>query len=186
MHINLLDCARSEAVKRGYNVLYGLLSPVHGSYGKPGLASAPHRLAMARLAVQGSWIEASSWEVDRQCYSASWQVVEWVHQDYVSRGYSGRPVVLFACGADLFEAMTDHRRWPVANVHRLLDRAILAVAKRPGSDVNAVLSAPVFDDRWDRIVFVSEALSDISSSTLRYFISILFFHHALESEEEKL
>lgn len=40
--------------QRGYDVLGGYLSPVHEGYGKPGLASAEQRCAMAEAAAATS------------------------------------------------------------------------------------------------------------------------------------
>lgn len=170
MHLSLLEYARNHAINCGYNVLYGLLSPVHGAYGKPGLATAQHRVAMARLAVDQTWVEVASWESERSVYSSSWEVVDWVHADCARRGYSEATVVFFACGADLLLSMTDDTRWPPANVHRLLDRAILAVAERPGSNGRAALNSPVFQGKTDRIVFIDGVISDISSSIIRYSV----------------
>ncbi|ETE65796.1 Nicotinamide mononucleotide adenylyltransferase 2, partial [Ophiophagus hannah] len=63
--------ARDYLHKTGrFIVIGGIVSPVHDSYGKQGLVSSRHRLAMCQLAVQSSdWIRVDPWE----CYQDTWQ-----------------------------------------------------------------------------------------------------------------
>lgn len=50
-------------------VVGGIVSPVHDAYGKKGLMSSTHRLAMSKLALQSSdWIKLSDWE----CHQNAW------------------------------------------------------------------------------------------------------------------
>lgn len=50
-------------------VVGGIVSPVHDAYGKKGLMSSTHRLAMSKLALQSSeWIKLSDWE----CHQNGW------------------------------------------------------------------------------------------------------------------
>ncbi|KAJ0064317.1 hypothetical protein NL108_001645, partial [Boleophthalmus pectinirostris] len=51
-----------------YQVVKGIISPVGDGYKKKGLIEARHRLEMARLASENSWITADSWE----CLQAEW------------------------------------------------------------------------------------------------------------------
>uniref|UniRef100_A0A673GN39 Nicotinamide/nicotinic acid mononucleotide adenylyltransferase 2 n=1 Tax=Sinocyclocheilus rhinocerous TaxID=307959 RepID=A0A673GN39_9TELE len=57
-HIHMFEKARDYLHKTGrFIVIGGIISPVHDSYGKPGLVSSRHRLTMCQLAVQSSdWI----------------------------------------------------------------------------------------------------------------------------------
>uniref|UniRef100_A0A8K9UVQ8 Nicotinamide-nucleotide adenylyltransferase n=1 Tax=Oncorhynchus mykiss TaxID=8022 RepID=A0A8K9UVQ8_ONCMY len=88
-HIHMFEKAREYLHKTGkFIVIGGIISPVHDSYGKPGLVPSRHRLTMCQLAVQSSdWIRVDPWE----CYQDTWQTTCSVlehHRDLmkVSRG----------------------------------------------------------------------------------------------------
>uniref|UniRef100_A0A3Q3N6E7 Nicotinamide-nucleotide adenylyltransferase n=1 Tax=Mastacembelus armatus TaxID=205130 RepID=A0A3Q3N6E7_9TELE len=85
-HIHMFEKAREHLHKTGrFIVIGGIISPVHDSYGKPGLVSSRHRLTMCQLAVQSSdWIRVDPWE----CYQDTWQTTCSVlehHRDLMKR-----------------------------------------------------------------------------------------------------
>ncbi|PWA31088.1 hypothetical protein CCH79_00019987, partial [Gambusia affinis] len=85
-HIHMFEKAREYLHQTGrFIVIGGIISPVHDSYGKPGLVSSRHRLTMCQLAVQSSdWIRVDPWE----CYQDTWQTTCCVlehHRDLMKR-----------------------------------------------------------------------------------------------------
>uniref|UniRef100_A0A3Q2GI12 Nicotinamide-nucleotide adenylyltransferase n=1 Tax=Cyprinodon variegatus TaxID=28743 RepID=A0A3Q2GI12_CYPVA len=85
-HIHMFEKAREYLHQTGrFIVIGGIISPVHDSYGKPGLVSSQHRLTMCQLAVQSSdWIRVDPWE----CYQETWQTTCSVlehHRDLMKR-----------------------------------------------------------------------------------------------------
>ncbi|XP_060778696.1 nicotinamide/nicotinic acid mononucleotide adenylyltransferase 2 isoform X2 [Neoarius graeffei] len=85
-HIHMFEKAKEFLQKTGrFIVIGGIISPVHDSYGKPGLISSRHRLTMCQLAVQSSdWIRVDPWE----CYQDTWQTTCSVlehHRDLMKR-----------------------------------------------------------------------------------------------------
>uniref|UniRef100_G3NA40 Nicotinamide/nicotinic acid mononucleotide adenylyltransferase 2 n=1 Tax=Gasterosteus aculeatus TaxID=69293 RepID=G3NA40_GASAC len=70
-HIHMFEKAREYLHTTGrFIVIGGIISPVHDSYGKPGLVPSRHRLTMCQLAVQSSdWIRVDPWE----SYQDTWQ-----------------------------------------------------------------------------------------------------------------
>ncbi|XP_061586899.1 nicotinamide/nicotinic acid mononucleotide adenylyltransferase 2 [Cololabis saira] len=85
-HVHMFEKAREFLHKTGrFIVIGGIVSPVHDSYGKPGLVSSRHRLTMCQLAVQNSdWIRVDPWE----CYQDTWQTTCRVlehHRDLMKR-----------------------------------------------------------------------------------------------------
>lgn len=51
----------------GYEVVGGIISPVHDSYRKPDLVTGVHRCAMVKISLQSSdWIRLSDWECNEQ------------------------------------------------------------------------------------------------------------------------
>lgn len=70
------------APQRGYDVWGGYMSPVGDAYGKPGLAPAPHRAEMCRLASDGSEsIMVDTWEANRPGYTRTLAVLRHVQRD---------------------------------------------------------------------------------------------------------
>ncbi|XP_072297345.1 nicotinamide/nicotinic acid mononucleotide adenylyltransferase 3 [Eucyclogobius newberryi] len=63
-HMRLFELARDHMHNTGqYKVIGGIVSPVSDAYGKLGLVSAQHRIAMVKLALQTSnWIRVDEWE----------------------------------------------------------------------------------------------------------------------------
>ncbi|KAG7222908.1 hypothetical protein INR49_027226 [Caranx melampygus] len=84
-HVILLSCGSFNPITKGHIHMFGIISPVHDSYGKPGLVSSRHRLTMCQLAVQSSdWIRVDPWE----CYQDTWQTTCSVlehHRDLMKR-----------------------------------------------------------------------------------------------------
>ncbi|XP_068919972.1 nicotinamide/nicotinic acid mononucleotide adenylyltransferase 3 isoform X3 [Petaurus breviceps papuanus] len=68
MHLRLFEVARDHLHQTGmYQVIEGIISPVNDNYGKKNLASAKHRVAMVRLALQtSSWIRVDQWESEQK------------------------------------------------------------------------------------------------------------------------
>lgn len=62
MHLRMFELARDHLEDSGYRVVKGIISPVGDGYKKKGLIEAKHRLEMARLASENSWITVDSWE----------------------------------------------------------------------------------------------------------------------------
>ncbi|MBN3285387.1 NMNA1 adenylyltransferase, partial [Polyodon spathula] len=59
-----------------YKVIEGIISPVSDEYGKKGLVSARHRVAMSRLALETSnWIRVDPWESQQQHWSETVEVL---------------------------------------------------------------------------------------------------------------
>ncbi|XP_078245349.1 nicotinamide/nicotinic acid mononucleotide adenylyltransferase 3 isoform X4 [Pogona vitticeps] len=71
MHLRLFELARDHLHQTGkYQVVGGIISPVNDNYGKQGLVTAKHRIAMARLAVETSeWIRVDPWESEQRHWS---------------------------------------------------------------------------------------------------------------------
>ncbi|XP_072306259.1 nicotinamide/nicotinic acid mononucleotide adenylyltransferase 1 [Eucyclogobius newberryi] len=62
MHLRMFELARDHLEDSGYRVVKGIISPVGDGYKKKGLIEAKHRLEMAQLASENSWITVDSWE----------------------------------------------------------------------------------------------------------------------------
>lgn len=66
--MSFIEIARDDFRERDeYEVIGGVISPVHDSYQKPDLALGKHRCAMIKISLQSSdWIRLSDWECSEQ------------------------------------------------------------------------------------------------------------------------
>lgn len=119
-------------------VIGGIVSPVHDAYGKKGLVSQTHRLAMLRLALQtSSWIRISEWETQQEGWTRTRPTLKY-HQNYINsiiRDLNGinssnlpswvpenirqikDPVqIKLLCGADLLESFATPGLWAIEDV----------------------------------------------------------------------
>lgn len=99
-----------------FEVIGGFFSPVGDAYKKAGLASAHHRIAMTRIAVQESstWIGVDPWEPLHKEYLPTVKVLD--HFDYElnevmggiqsADGQKHRIHVALLAGADLIQTMS--------------------------------------------------------------------------------
>uniref|UniRef100_A0A674JCC7 Nicotinamide nucleotide adenylyltransferase 3 n=1 Tax=Terrapene triunguis TaxID=2587831 RepID=A0A674JCC7_9SAUR len=77
MHMRLFELARDHLHQTGrYRVIEGIISPVNNNYGKKGLVSARHRIAMAQLALETSdWIRVDPWESEQEKWTETVKVL---------------------------------------------------------------------------------------------------------------
>ncbi|XP_075363510.1 nicotinamide/nicotinic acid mononucleotide adenylyltransferase 3 isoform X4 [Mycteria americana] len=77
MHMRLFELARDHLHQTGrYQVIEGIMSPVNDDYGKKGLVSARHRIAMAKLALETSdWIRVDPWECEQETWTETVKVL---------------------------------------------------------------------------------------------------------------
>ncbi|KFP75850.1 Nicotinamide mononucleotide adenylyltransferase 3, partial [Acanthisitta chloris] len=77
MHMRLFELARDHLHQTGrYEVIEGIMSPVSDNYGKKGLVSARHRIAMAKLGLETSdWIRVDPWESEQETWTETVKVL---------------------------------------------------------------------------------------------------------------
>lgn len=87
-------------------VVGGIISPVHDSYGKNGLVSATHRCNMIKIGLQSSdWIRLSEWETQQE---------EWTRTRLTLQYHQVLFVVTFFCynHTDLLLTLELHKFLP--------------------------------------------------------------------------
>lgn len=117
----------------GYEVVGGIISPVHDEYGKKGLVPQTHRLTMLKLALKSSdWIRLSEWETQQEGWSRTKNTLQY-HQNFINsivRDINGinssnlpnwipknicqikDPIqIKLLCGADLLESFATPDLW---------------------------------------------------------------------------
>eukprot|EP00871_Galdieria_phlegrea_P002221 jgi/Galph1/29/GphlegSOOS_G4858.1 len=129
-HLLLMESAYNYAHYNGLHVLGGYLSPVHDSYGKPGLVSSEHRVEMCRLAVKdSSWLMVDDWECLQSEYLPTFRVMRHFCDQLFSQLGSDIRLIL-VCGYDLYESLFHKDIWPREHVEKLLETSSLFVVPR--------------------------------------------------------
>lgn len=126
------------------DVIGGIVSPTHDSYGKKGLSSASHRLSMLKIGLRSSnWIKISDWEIKQDHWSRTKVVLEY-HQNFLNNFINSRNnnteyceedtpqwfpkksslqndliKVKLLCGADLLESFAVPGLWKEEDVRYL-------------------------------------------------------------------
>lgn len=100
-----------------FQVIGGVLSLASDEYGKPGLISGAHRLAMCRRAVQDSdWISADDWEVLQPAHTPSLLVLQSIEERIHRRlGTTAIRIILLA-GSDLVKSFGVPGLWALQDV----------------------------------------------------------------------
>lgn len=135
----LAEIAKDHFTEQGqHEVIGGIVSPVHDAYGKKGLVSHTHRLAMIKLALEtSSWIRISDWECQQEAWTRTRNTLQY-HQNYLNsviRDLNGvrsgslpswvpdnvkqlkDPVqIKLLCGADLLESFATPGLWDTGDV----------------------------------------------------------------------
>lgn len=139
MHFRMFEIARDHFHQTGiYEIIGGIISPVHDSFPKSELALGKHRLAMIKLGLQTSdWIRLSDWEVQQDEWSTTRQVLQY-HQNYINsylmdlkgnnnyipawlpadlkKQGTNRVQLKLLCGADLLESFATPGLWKKEDV----------------------------------------------------------------------
>ncbi|KAJ0067415.1 hypothetical protein NL108_006985 [Boleophthalmus pectinirostris] len=163
MHLRMFELARDHLEDSGYQVVKGIISPVGDGYKKTGLIEARHRLEMARLASENSWITADSWE----CLQAEWlettQVVRHHYNELLAQEQNNDDVdtvkygkkrrnednhyvassapqnrdstrLMLLCGADVLESFGVPNLWKQEDIEEIVGRFGLVCITRSGNE----------------------------------------------------
>uniref|UniRef100_A0A3B4WLM0 Nicotinamide/nicotinic acid mononucleotide adenylyltransferase 2 n=1 Tax=Seriola lalandi dorsalis TaxID=1841481 RepID=A0A3B4WLM0_SERLL len=186
---NISKKAREYLHKTGrFIVIGGIISPVHDSYGKPGLVSSRHRLTMCQLAVQSSdWIRVDPWE----CYQDTWQTTCSVlehHQSIIyfnmfshiklisshflvgsdenaNLGTAMRYEeielrILLLCGSDLLESFCIPGLWKDSDMEVIVGDFGIVVVPRDGADTERIMNhSSILRKYKDNIVVVKDVMN---------------------------
>ncbi|XP_076055514.1 nicotinamide mononucleotide adenylyltransferase [Oratosquilla oratoria] len=84
MHLRMFEIARDFLHRTtNFNVVAGLMSPVHDKYGKEGLLNATERIQMVKLALGNkNWIHVSDWEAHQSGWIPTREVLQH-HQNLI-------------------------------------------------------------------------------------------------------
>ncbi|XP_034939276.1 uncharacterized protein Nmnat [Chelonus insularis] len=197
MHLRMFEIARDHLHRMGTHVVVGgVISPVHDSYGKKELASAEHRVAMLKAALQNNeWIKVSTWETRQNTWSKTktsltyhqnilnsvlqnsndiknnvdTQDLEWIPEN-VKNGSDKTPIqIKLLCGADLLESFAVPNLWAEEDIDAILGQHGLVVITREGSNPNKfIYDSDLLSRHMHNIYIVTEWIcNEVSSTKIR-------------------
>ncbi|NXR17616.1 NMNA3 adenylyltransferase, partial [Cinclus mexicanus] len=159
MHMRLFELARDHLHQTGqYQVIEGIMSPVSDNYGKKGLVSARHRVAMAKLALETSdWIRVDPWESEQDTWTETVKVLRHHHnealrafqskellrskhptesstEDSLSCQQPVLPELKLVCGADFLQTFKTPNLWKEEDIKEIVEKFGLVCISRAGSD----------------------------------------------------
>jgi len=193
MHLRMFELARDYLNTLGvYQVVGGVISPVHDAYGKKGLAPAKHRLEMLQLALKGNnWVKLSNWEADKNDHwSRTRQVLEyhqrsincavdsnspscpttkepWLPEDLDS---GSSPVTCkLLCGADVLESFNTPGIWQPPDMDYIAkEHGIVAITRAGNNPYKSIhVCDPLFNNMRNIHVVTEWISNEISSTEVR-------------------
>ncbi|XP_037950052.1 nicotinamide/nicotinic acid mononucleotide adenylyltransferase 3 isoform X2 [Teleopsis dalmanni] len=188
MHMRMFEIARDYFEMQGtHQVLGGVISPTHDSYGKKGLATAVHRIAMVKLALRSSnWIRVSDWEMHQSKWSRTIEVLQY-HQNYINNYINGgndnnklpgwlpnglldrcdRVQLRLLCGADLLESFATPGLWANEDIEDIVANHGLVVITRSGSNPDKfIFESDVLTQYQKNITLITNWVPNEVSSTM--------------------
>ncbi|XP_076376710.1 nicotinamide mononucleotide adenylyltransferase isoform X5 [Megalopta genalis] len=196
MHLRMFEIARDHLHRMGTHiVLGGVISPVHDAYAKKELASATHRCAMLRLALQNSdWIRLSNWETRQNGWTKTrlslqhhqnllnsvlfdpnnlnhipTEDLEWIPEN-VKNSDDHNPIqIKLLCGADLLESFGTYDLWAEEDIDAIVGEHGLVVITREGSNPNKfIYDSDILSRHMHNIYIVTEWIpNEVSSTRIR-------------------
>ncbi|KYN03407.1 Nicotinamide mononucleotide adenylyltransferase 1 [Cyphomyrmex costatus] len=197
MHLRMFEIARDHLHRLGTHVVVGgVISPVHDAYAKKELASATHRCAMLRLALQNSdWIRLSTWETRQNCWTKTRMCLQhhqnllnsmlsnsndikhhmqiedmdWIPEN-VKNSSDNMPIqIKLLCGADLLESFGIPGLWLEEDIDTIVGEHGLVVITREGSNPNKfIYDSDILSKHMNNICIVTEWIpNEVSSTRIR-------------------
>ncbi|GAB0087492.1 Nicotinamide-nucleotide adenylyltransferase [Sergentomyia squamirostris] len=196
MHFRMFEIARDYFQQMGtHEVIGGIVSPVHDSYGKKGLVASKHRIAMLRMALKTSeWIRISDWESSQDGWTRTRVTLQY-HQNYINSmlndvnnvetipGWlpgnlkqmttTGSVQVKLICGADLLESFSVPGLWENDDIEAILGHHGIVVISRSGSNPEQfIFNSDVLSKHRRNIHIVTNWVpNEVSSSMIRRLLS---------------
>lgn len=168
-HVNILEVSKKYVDRYcpGLKVVTGFLSPVGDAYSKPSLISSKHRVAMSKLAIQGSdWLNVNSWESEQANYTRTGVVLKHIkaEMDCVYKN----PKIILVCAAEIFSSTNQIKAWSDESLRTLVHSDFgIIMLPRDGSDIDKILDAnPILKESIENILVLKEVKTSIVSSTL--------------------
>lgn len=196
MHLRMFEIARDYLHRMGqYEVIGGIISPVHDGYKKKDLEAGTHRLNMIKVALQeNDWVKVSDWELKQESWTRTRHLLQH-HQNHINAylqsensidineedlrwmpdnirkksSPANRVVIKLLCGADLLESFGTPGLWADEDIEAIVGQHGLVVITR--SNVNPtefIYNSDLLTKYMPNISVVTEWIqNEISSTKIR-------------------
>ena len=176
MHLLLFETARNYLMYETgvLDVVGGIISPVHDSYGKPSLVPAQHRINMTRAATaSSSWITTSAWEALQPGWTTTCATMS-AYSRYIADAqlYPAPPRLVLLCGADLLESTQVPGLWAAEDLDAILGQYGVAVIERVGLDLERLIEGDERLRRWRSHIWIvpQRVVNNVSSTVVRNMV----------------
>jgi nicotinate (nicotinamide) nucleotide adenylyltransferase len=167
-HLRNFEDARNE-LQNDFDVMRGVLSPVHDAYQKRGLIHSSHRIAMCERAVSDSdWLSVSHWETQQSGWSRTVDTLR-AHARLINEeaGNPDPPIqVRLLVGSDLLESFFVPNVWIPEHIRIILSEFGLVVIQRPGIDLENALNSDLIRPYCHNVRVINQACHHNVSSTV--------------------
>ncbi|XP_019870564.2 nicotinamide/nicotinic acid mononucleotide adenylyltransferase 3 isoform X2 [Aethina tumida] len=194
MHLRMFEIARDHLHRMGtYQVIGGIISPVHDAYGKKELQCYTHRLAMTKLALQDlDWVKLSDWECKQETWSRTREVLQyhqnqinsylhnnrnegnkdectWLPVNELKNATPGTVTVKLLCGGDLLESFGTPGLWSDEDIAAIVGQHGLVVITRSKTNpLEFIYNSDLLTRYMGNITIVTEWIrNEISSTKIR-------------------
>lgn len=193
MHLRMFEIARDYAHRIGqYEVIGGIISPVHDGYGKKELESATHRINMLKYALHGNeWVKFSEWEVKQESWTRTRQTLQY-HQNHVNaflhstgnnldvneeelqwmpdnirkRCGNRSVIVKLLCGADLLESFGIPGLWADEDIEAIVGQhGLMVITRSTINPAEFIYNSDVLTKYLPNITIITEWITNEISST---------------------
>ncbi|XP_074010269.1 nicotinamide/nicotinic acid mononucleotide adenylyltransferase 3 isoform X1 [Numenius arquata] len=193
MHMRLFELARDHLHQTGrYQVIEGIMSPVNDDYGKKGLVSARHRIAMAKLALETSdWIRVDPWESEQKTWTETVKVLRHHYNESLRLLQSRKefmknkqpierstedslsyqhPELKLLCGADFLQTFKTPNLWKEEHIQEIVEKFGLVCISRAGSDPATYINELDLLTQFQHNIFLVKewVQNEISATQIRY------------------
>lgn len=192
-HLQMFEIAKDYLEKLKFEVVGGVVSPVHHRLSEDGLELQNHRIEMIKIALKASdWIQISEWETKQEDWTKPGKVLD-VHL-YKLRKLSELKVqqkfrvlpswipenlpnlkniqIMLLCGDDFFESFSRPDIWNKNDIRAILKHGIVIITQN-SSEITKFISK--FDilkkNRKNIFVVSSRDVDDNDEALARYYIS---------------
>lgn len=171
LHLRMFELARDYLHQTGkYVVERGILSCVHDAYGKKGLVSSKHRIAMCCLAAKNSdWITVDPWETEQEEWVPTYNVLRHFQKTVSQTPGCEQSRVKLLCGADLLESFATPDLWSDDHMKGIIGEFGLVVVSRSGHNAEKFMyeSDKLFPLKSNILMCTEWIPNDISSTKIR-------------------
>lgn len=196
MHFRMFEIARDHFEQMGSaQVVGGIVSPVHDSYGKSGLVAASHRCNMIKIGLKSSdWIRLSEWETQQEEWTRTRLTLQY-HQNVINsylkdtnnmndqhipswipeglRKSASHIQLKLLCGADLLESFATPGLWKDEDIEAIIGHHGIVVVSRAGSNAEQFIFNSDLLSRYRRNITIvtNWVTNDVSSTLVRRLLS---------------